>query len=58
MYVDGNPANVLQGISTYTVAPGQGCTFELTIPEAGQYPFVTHSSAYTELGAVGLLDVK
>jgi nitrite reductase (NO-forming) len=58
VYVDGNPANVLQGISTYTVAPGQGCTFELTIPDAGLYPFVTHSFAYTELGAVGLLDVK
>jgi nitrite reductase (NO-forming) len=57
VYVDGNPANVLQGVSTYTVAPGQGCTFELTIPEAGQYPFVTHSFAYTELGAVGLLEV-
>lgn len=57
VYVDGNPRNVLEGISTYTVAPGQGCTFELTVPEAGQYPFVTHSFAYTELGAVGLLDV-
>jgi nitrite reductase (NO-forming) len=57
VYVDGNPANVLQGVSTYTVAPGQGCTFELTVPEAGQYPFVTHSFAYTELGAVGLLEV-
>ena len=55
VYVDGNPANLLQGISTYTVAPGQGCTFELVIPEAGQYPFVTHTFAYTELGAVGLL---
>ena len=57
VYVDGNPANPLTGISTYTVAPGQGCTFELTIPDAGLYPFVTHSFAYTELGAVGLLQV-
>ncbi len=57
VYVDGNPKNALDGVSTYTVAPGQGCTFELTIPEAGKYPFVTHSFAYTELGAVGLLDV-
>lgn len=58
VYVDGNPNNVLVGVSTYTVAPGQGCTFELTIPEAGLYPFVTHSFAYTELGAVGLLEVS
>ena len=36
---------------------GRGCTFELTIPEAGLYPFVTHAFAYTELGAVGVLAV-
>jgi plastocyanin len=34
-----------------------GCTFELTIPEAGLYPFVTHSFAYTGLGAVGVINV-
>lgn len=58
VYVDGNPANLLQGVSTYTIAPGQGCTFELVIPEPGQYPFVTHTFAYTELGAVGLLSTS
>lgn len=58
VYVDGNPNNPLVGVSTYTVAPGQGCTFELAIPEAGLYPFVTHAFAYTELGAVGILDVS
>jgi nitrite reductase (NO-forming) len=57
VYVDGNPRNPLYGVSTYTVAPGQGCKFELTIPEAGLYPFVTHSFAYTGLGAVGLISV-
>jgi nitrite reductase (NO-forming) len=55
--VDGNPNNVLEGISTWTIPPGGGATFELSIPDAGQYPFVTHSFAYTELGAVGLIDV-
>jgi nitrite reductase (NO-forming) len=58
VYADGNPANVMRGIQTWTIPPGGGATFELTIPEAGQYPFVTHSFAYTGLGAVGLLDVK
>lgn len=58
VYVDGNPSNLLRGLQTHTVAPGGGATFELVIPEAGQYPFVTHSFAYTELGAVGVLDVK
>ena len=58
VYPDGNPANVLHGIQTYTIPPGGGATFELTIPEAGKYPFVTHSFAYTGLGAVGLIEVK
>jgi plastocyanin len=31
--------------------------FELQIPDAGLYPFVTHSFAYTGLGSVGLIQV-
>ncbi|MHB8513767.1 MAG: multicopper oxidase domain-containing protein [Dehalococcoidia bacterium] len=58
VYVDGNPANLLRGVSTYTIPPGGGATFELVIPDAGQYPFVTHAFAYTGLGAVGLIEVK
>ncbi len=58
VYADGNPANVMRGIQTWTIPPGGGATFELTIPEPGQYPFVTHSFAYTGLGAVGLIEVK
>ncbi len=58
VYVDGNPANVMHGVSTWTIPPGGGATFELTIPEAGKYPFVTHSFAYTGLGAVGVIEVK
>lgn len=57
VYVDGNPQNVMRGVSTWTIPPGGGATFEMVIPAAGQYPFVTHSFAYTGLGAVGLLDV-
>ena len=57
VYVDGNPANELRGLQTHTIAPGGGAVFELTIPIAGKYPFVTHNFAYTELGAVGLFDV-
>jgi len=55
--IDGNPANVLRGVQTYTVPPGGASTFELVIPTAGKYPFVNHSFAYTELGVVGLLNV-
>jgi nitrite reductase (NO-forming) len=57
-YADGNPANAQRGMQTVTVPPGGGYTCDLVIPDAGQYPFVTHSFAYTGLGAVGLLDVK
>jgi nitrite reductase (NO-forming) len=58
VYVEGNPANQLRGIQTWTIPPGGGATFELRMPDAGQYPFVTHSFAYTGLGAVGVIDVK
>ena len=57
VYPDGNPQNVLHGVQTWTIPPGGGATFELRIPDAGQYPFVTHSFAYTGLGAVGLIEV-
>jgi nitrite reductase (NO-forming) len=57
VYIEGNPANELVGIQTWTVPPGGGATFELVIPEPGLYPFVTHSFAYTGLGAVGLIEV-
>jgi nitrite reductase (NO-forming) len=57
VYPDGNPQNVLHGVQTWTIPPGGGATFELRIPDAGQYPFVTHAFAYTGLGAVGLIEV-
>ena len=54
---DGNPANTLYGLQTYNIPPGAGAMFELRIPDAGLYPFVTHSFAYTGLGAVGVIKV-
>jgi nitrite reductase (NO-forming) len=57
VYVDGNPANLLQGVQTYTIPPGGGAMFEMTIDQPGLYPFVTHSFAYTSKGAVGLIKV-
>lgn len=57
VYVDGNPANVLRGVQTYTIPPGGGATFELTIDQPGLYPFVTHSFAFTHKGAVGVIKV-
>jgi nitrite reductase (NO-forming) len=56
-YADGNPANHQVGNQTVTIPPGGGMVVELTIPEAGLYPFVTHSFADVGKGAVGVLKV-
>jgi plastocyanin len=56
-YPDGNPANVLYGLQTFNIPPGDGAMFELQIPDPGLYPFVTHAFAYTGLGSVGLIKV-
>jgi nitrite reductase (NO-forming) len=50
---DGNPSDVLHGVSTQVVPPGGGAVFELTFPEAGVYPFVSHSMRQMALGAMG-----
>lgn len=57
VYMDGNPANHTQGDQTITVPPGGGAVTELTIPDAGAYPFLTHSFASADMGALGVLKV-
>lgn len=57
VYPDGNPASPVHGIQTWNVPPGGGAMFELRIPDEGLYPFVTHSFAYTDRGAVGVIEV-
>jgi nitrite reductase (NO-forming) len=56
-YADGNPANHMVGNQTVTVPPGGGMVVELTIPQAGLYPFVTHSFADVGKGALGVIKV-
>ena len=56
-YADGDPQNEQHGMQTVAIPPGGGYMVELTIPEAGLYPFVTHSFAYTGKGALGLIKV-
>jgi nitrite reductase (NO-forming) len=56
-YADGNPKNEQHGMQSVTIPPGGGYMVELVIPEAGLYPFVTHSFAYTGKGALGLIQV-
>jgi len=47
----------LHNIQTATVPAGGGGIFDVTISKAGLYPFVTHSFASVDMGAVGLLNV-
>ncbi|MEZ5155730.1 MAG: multicopper oxidase domain-containing protein [Solirubrobacterales bacterium] len=55
---DGNPFNVMQGVSTYGTPAGGATMFELTLDEAGSYPFVTHSFRWADAGALGLIEAR
>jgi len=55
---DGNPLNAMTGVSTYGVPPGGGAMFELTLDEAGSYPFLTHSLRWADAGALGLIEAR
>jgi nitrite reductase (NO-forming) len=61
VYPDGNPDNVLERVQTYMVPAGGGAVFETVFDEdasgEGLYPFVTHSFADAEKGAVGIIQV-
>jgi nitrite reductase (NO-forming) len=61
VYPDGNPAHALTGVQTYSVPAGGGVVFETVFDKnasgEGLYPFVTHSFADAEKGAVGILQV-
>jgi nitrite reductase (NO-forming) len=67
VYVDGNPNNVLESVQTWSVPAGGGAVFEVVFGEgegrpvglsgSGIYPFVTHSFADAEKGAIGLIRV-
>ena len=61
VYPGGNPAQVIDGVQTYTVPTGGGAVFELTFQKGqagkGTYAFVTHAFADASKGAVGLIQV-
>ena len=61
VYPDGNPRNALEGVQTYMVPAGGGAVFETKFEKGqsgvGLYPFVTHSFADAEKGAVGIIQV-
>jgi nitrite reductase (NO-forming) len=45
------------GSQSLALAPGQGGFVELTLPEAGRYPLVSHVMTDAERGAHGLIEV-
>jgi nitrite reductase (NO-forming) len=45
------------GVQTVTIPAGGGAIFDVNITKPGLYPFVTHSFASVDMGAVGLLKV-
>ncbi|HET7614154.1 MAG TPA: multicopper oxidase domain-containing protein [Gemmatimonadaceae bacterium] len=61
VYPDGNPAHALEDVQTYHVPAGGGAVFETVFDKdasgEGLYPFVTHSFADAEKGAVGIIQV-
>lgn len=61
VYPDGNPRHALEGVQTYHVPAGGGAVFETVFSADGSgeglYPFVTHSFADAEKGAVGMIQV-
>jgi nitrite reductase (NO-forming) len=61
VYPDGNPDNYLEKVQTYTIPAGGGAVFETVFDKnasgEGLYPFVTHSFADAEKGAVGIIQV-
>ncbi|HVE34170.1 MAG TPA: multicopper oxidase domain-containing protein [Gemmatimonadaceae bacterium] len=61
VYPDGNPKHVLEGVQTYGIPAGGGAVFEAVFAKdasgEGLYPFVTHSFADAEKGAVGIIQV-
>jgi nitrite reductase (NO-forming) len=57
-YVDGNPKNLLVGLQTLAIPPGGGAVTEFTVPQAGNYPFVTHAFGDADAGAMGIFAAK
>ena len=46
-----------RNIQTAVVPAGGGAVFDVTVPDVGLYPFVSHAFADVDLGQVGLLKV-
>lgn len=54
-YPSGNPDNVMYGMQTMTVGPGDAATFDLISPVAGGNAIVTHSLKAALTGAIAVI---
>jgi copper-containing nitrite reductase len=58
VYIDGNPANVMHGLQTVSLAPSSGAIVDMYFRDpGGENPFVTHAFAYASKGALGIFQV-
>lgn len=58
VYPGGDAAHAVAGVSTYSVGPGAGAIFDLTLPEPGNYPFLDHAMSHAERGAIGVFEAR
>ncbi|MBI1822029.1 MAG: multicopper oxidase domain-containing protein [Nitrospirae bacterium] len=58
VYPSGNPKNVLTGLQSYTVGPGDGATFDLISPVEGGNAIVTHSLHAALTGSIAVILFK
>lgn len=56
--VNANPRNELFSLQSWTVGPGDGACFELTLDEPGLYPAVNHAFGHAAHGAIALLQAE
>jgi nitrite reductase (NO-forming) len=57
VYIDGNPANHMEGLQTVLLPTSGGAVVEFTVTEAGVYPFVTHQLNDATKGGMGMIKV-
>jgi nitrite reductase (NO-forming) len=54
-YVNANPNNLLQGLQSISIGPGDGACVEFTVEEPGSYVAVNHAFGHAAHGAVAIL---
>jgi nitrite reductase (NO-forming) len=57
VYPGGDAADAISGVSTFSVGPGAGAIFDITLDQPGNYVFVDHDMAHAIIGAQGVLQV-